>query len=184
MAYYIMFLWIPGRDGTRSKVTGNFLVNALHAFNRFNRRYHVKTFSLVYYSSMTLMLVQMYKLSSLCHSKVKTKKMKWVIKSYYNKTKERTPSMQMRSTSSALISFCGNPSINKGIEAFTSRWKLFQHIFTTSHVPSRSVRALVQCRNLIHPYNVIFRPFVGYLYCIVLYCIDGVVIAAQCTATF
>ena len=43
MAYYIMFLWIPGRDGTRSKVTGNFLVNALHAFHRFNRRYHVKT---------------------------------------------------------------------------------------------------------------------------------------------
>ena len=41
MAYYIMFLWIPGRDGTRSKVTGNFLVNALHAFHRFNRRYHV-----------------------------------------------------------------------------------------------------------------------------------------------
>ena len=29
MAYYIMLLWIPGRDGTRSKVTGNFLVNAL-----------------------------------------------------------------------------------------------------------------------------------------------------------
>jgi hypothetical protein len=27
MAYYIKFLWIPGRDGTRSKVTGNFLVN-------------------------------------------------------------------------------------------------------------------------------------------------------------
>jgi hypothetical protein len=24
MAYYIMFLWIPERDGTRSKVTGNF----------------------------------------------------------------------------------------------------------------------------------------------------------------
>ena len=42
MAYYIMFLWIPGRYGTRSKVTGNFLVNALHAFHRFNRRYHVK----------------------------------------------------------------------------------------------------------------------------------------------
>ena len=42
MAYYIMFLWIPGRDGTRIKVTGNFLVNALHAFHRFNRRYHVK----------------------------------------------------------------------------------------------------------------------------------------------
>ena len=43
MAYYITFLWIPGRDGTRSKVTGNFLVNALHAFHRFNRRYHVKS---------------------------------------------------------------------------------------------------------------------------------------------
>ena len=42
MAYYIMFLWIPGRDGTRSKVTGNVLVNALHAFHRFNRRYYVK----------------------------------------------------------------------------------------------------------------------------------------------
>ena len=42
MAYYIMFLCIPGRDGTRSKVTGNFLVNALHAFHRFNRSYHVK----------------------------------------------------------------------------------------------------------------------------------------------
>ena len=42
MAYYIMFLWIPGRNGTRSKVTGNYLVNALHAFHRFNRRYQVK----------------------------------------------------------------------------------------------------------------------------------------------
>ena len=42
MAYYIMFLWIPEGDETRSKVTGNFLVNALHAFHRFNRRYHVK----------------------------------------------------------------------------------------------------------------------------------------------
>ena len=42
MAYYIMFLWIPGWDRTRSKVTGNFLVNALHAFHRFNRHYHVK----------------------------------------------------------------------------------------------------------------------------------------------
>ena len=42
MAYYIMFLWIPGRDGARSKVTGNVLVNALHTFHRFNRRYHVK----------------------------------------------------------------------------------------------------------------------------------------------
>ena len=31
MAYYYMFLWIPVRDGTRSKVTGNFLVNVLHA---------------------------------------------------------------------------------------------------------------------------------------------------------
>ena len=40
-----MFLWITGRDGTRSKVTGNFLVNALHAFHRFNRRYHVKNSS-------------------------------------------------------------------------------------------------------------------------------------------
>ena len=37
-----LFLWIPGQDGTRSKVTGNYLVNALHAFQRFNRRYHVK----------------------------------------------------------------------------------------------------------------------------------------------
>ena len=26
---------------TRSKVTGNFLLNALHAFHRFNRRCHV-----------------------------------------------------------------------------------------------------------------------------------------------
>ena len=42
MAYYIMFLWIPGRDGTRGKVTGNFLVNALNAFHRFYRRYQVK----------------------------------------------------------------------------------------------------------------------------------------------
>ena len=44
MVYYILFLWIAGRDGTRSKVTGNFLVNALHAFHRFNRRYHVNSF--------------------------------------------------------------------------------------------------------------------------------------------
>ena len=43
MAYYIMFLWISGRDGTRNEVTGNFLVNALHALDRFNIRYHVKT---------------------------------------------------------------------------------------------------------------------------------------------
>ena len=42
IGYYIMFLWIPGRDGTHSKVTGNNLVNELHAFHRFNRRYHVK----------------------------------------------------------------------------------------------------------------------------------------------
>ena len=42
MAYYIMFLWIPGRHGTGSKVTGNFLVNALHAFHRFKKRYHAK----------------------------------------------------------------------------------------------------------------------------------------------
>ena len=42
MAYYIMFLWIPGRHGTRSKVTGKVLVSALHAIHRFNRRYHVK----------------------------------------------------------------------------------------------------------------------------------------------
>ena len=42
MAYYIMFQWIPGRDGARRKVTGNFLVSALHAFHRFNRRYHIK----------------------------------------------------------------------------------------------------------------------------------------------
>ena len=42
MAYYIMFLWIPGYGETRSKVTGNLLVNALHAFHRFNRRYRVK----------------------------------------------------------------------------------------------------------------------------------------------
>ena len=27
---------------TGSKVTGNFLENTLHAFHRFNRRYHVK----------------------------------------------------------------------------------------------------------------------------------------------
>ena len=37
-----MCLWIPGRDGTRCKATENFLVNVLHAFHRFNRRYHVK----------------------------------------------------------------------------------------------------------------------------------------------
>ena len=42
MAYSIMFLWIPGRDWTRSKVTGSFLVNALHGFHRFNRRYRAK----------------------------------------------------------------------------------------------------------------------------------------------
>ena len=30
------------QDGTRSKVTGNVLVNALYAFHRLNRRYHVK----------------------------------------------------------------------------------------------------------------------------------------------
>ena len=42
MVYYIMFLWIPGRDGSRSKITGNFLVNARHAIHRFNRSYHVK----------------------------------------------------------------------------------------------------------------------------------------------
>ena len=42
MAFYITFLWIPERDGMRSKVTGNFLVNALPAFHRFNRHYHVK----------------------------------------------------------------------------------------------------------------------------------------------
>ena len=29
------------RNVTRSKVTGHFLVNALHAFHRYNRRYHV-----------------------------------------------------------------------------------------------------------------------------------------------
>ena len=52
MAYYIMFLWIPGRDGTRSKVTGNFLVNALHAFHRVNRRYHVKKVA-VHWAAMT-----------------------------------------------------------------------------------------------------------------------------------
>ena len=42
LTYIIMFLWISGRDGTRSKLTGNVLVNALQAFHRFNRRYHVK----------------------------------------------------------------------------------------------------------------------------------------------
>jgi hypothetical protein len=42
MSYYIIFLWIPGRDGTRSKVSGNVLVNALHAFHRFNRRHRVQ----------------------------------------------------------------------------------------------------------------------------------------------
>ena len=46
MAYYILFLWIPGQDRTRSKVTGNFLVNARHAFHRFNRRYQVKKYML------------------------------------------------------------------------------------------------------------------------------------------
>jgi hypothetical protein len=40
--YFIMFLWVPEQDVTRSKVTGNYLVNALHAFHRFNMRYHVK----------------------------------------------------------------------------------------------------------------------------------------------
>ena len=30
------------RNVTRSKVTGKFLLNALHAFHRFNRHYHVK----------------------------------------------------------------------------------------------------------------------------------------------
>ena len=47
MAYYFMFLWIPGQDGARSKVTGNFLVNILYAFHRFNRRYHVNKESLI-----------------------------------------------------------------------------------------------------------------------------------------
>ena len=47
MAYYIMFLWIPRRDGTRSKIAKKFLVNALHAFHRFNRRYHVKKLHLI-----------------------------------------------------------------------------------------------------------------------------------------
>ena len=42
MAYDIAFLWIPRRDETRSEETGNFLVNALHVFHRFDRRYHVK----------------------------------------------------------------------------------------------------------------------------------------------
>ena len=42
IAYYIMFLWITERDGTRSKATGNFLVNTLQAFHRFNRRYQVE----------------------------------------------------------------------------------------------------------------------------------------------
>jgi hypothetical protein len=42
MAFYIMFLWIPGWDGTRSKVTGNFSINALHAFHRFNKHPHIK----------------------------------------------------------------------------------------------------------------------------------------------
>jgi hypothetical protein len=42
MAYCIMFLWIPERD---RQITGNFLVNALHAFHRLNRRYHVKKFN-------------------------------------------------------------------------------------------------------------------------------------------
>ena len=44
MAYYIMFLWIPGRDETRSKLTGNFLVNALLDFYRVNRRYHARKY--------------------------------------------------------------------------------------------------------------------------------------------
>ena len=30
------------RNVTRSKVTGHVLVNALHAYHRFNRRYHVQ----------------------------------------------------------------------------------------------------------------------------------------------
>ena len=54
MAYYIMFLWIPGRDGTRSKLTGNFLVNALLAFHRFNRRYHIDNFTNVRSRFLTL----------------------------------------------------------------------------------------------------------------------------------
>jgi len=49
-----MFLWIPGRDGTRSKVTGNFLVNALHAFHRFNRGYHVNNSNTIYRKNSTL----------------------------------------------------------------------------------------------------------------------------------
>ena len=32
------------RNVTHSKVTGNFVVNALHAFHRFNRRYNVKKY--------------------------------------------------------------------------------------------------------------------------------------------
>ena len=42
MTHYNTFLWIAGRDGARSKVTGNVLVNTLHDFHRFNRRQHVK----------------------------------------------------------------------------------------------------------------------------------------------
>ena len=46
MAYYIVFLWTRGRDGTRSKITGNFLLNSLHTFHRFNKRYHIKNFKI------------------------------------------------------------------------------------------------------------------------------------------
>jgi hypothetical protein len=34
-------------NGTRCKVMGHFFVNALHAFHRFNRRYHVKNANLI-----------------------------------------------------------------------------------------------------------------------------------------
>ena len=54
-----------GRNGTRSKVTGNFLVNATHAFHRFNRRYHVKRVNQVHGISSSVFKVFFLKVLSL-----------------------------------------------------------------------------------------------------------------------
>ena len=74
MAYYITFLRIPVRDGTRSKVTGNFLVNALHAFHRFSRRYHVKNNETVFlklWTNLVYVNVSISTLSNVCIKRIK-----------------------------------------------------------------------------------------------------------------
>ena len=60
MAYYIMFLWIPGREGTRGNVAGNFLVNALHAFHETSVK--IKDFFFNSQFISTLNLTQLYNL--------------------------------------------------------------------------------------------------------------------------